>query len=720
MVSFLTNKTSRLLDRLIAYKGIDKETLMFKKTYWSFIAAVIAYVLVLTIVTYSEEIPLLSLYGSLLLAMYIPFIIVFPLIHRKLEWLAHILQHMAIFITYFIVMRIGGITNSGGIFIAAFSSVIFSIMFYSVGWSVWYFIVFVLCTLAAFFVQYTLKIPPGLSPELNHIFFLINILFISGLTLAVVLIYLYQYTRREKEKAERLKEIDEIKSNFYTNITHEFRTPISVILGAVDQIESAKHKGLSAMTDKIKQNSKNLLSLVDQMLDLSRLESKAMPVNYVRGDVIAFIRYLAESFEFLARNKKMSFYFDCLTQSYEMDYEPEKLTQILSNLLGNAIKFTPEKGEIHLTVEIDEKEQNLVFKVSDTGIGIVPDQIEHVFDRFYQAESKGQSTYGGSGLGLYITKELVHLLKGEISIKSEGGSGTTLRLVLPITKNAQKQSEYEQKWMQEFRPEKQEKANSKRSMASADGISSVLIVEDNSDVSEYVCSLLEEKYHLTTAKNGIQGLVEAFRVIPDIIISDIMMPEMDGMEMVKQLKADIRTSHIPVIILTAKADLKSKIEGISTGAEAYLVKPFNKEELFARIAALIQLRKDLHQKYAVPGFDFSREPSRRTSEDSFMKRIGDFFNKNIDNEDVAISDICEAMQMSRSQLYRKFKALTNRSVSDYFRSFRLHRAKELLKTTDLNVTQVAFEVGFKDLSHFSKAFANEFGFPPSQLKKEKP
>ena len=719
MVNVFAKKINRYLDKLITYKGIDRETLLFKKTYWSFIVAVTLYVVILTLITYNKNIPILFLYGSLLLSMYIPFVIVFPVIHRRLEWLAHILQHLAIFYTYFIVIKIGGITNCGGIFFAAFSSVIFSIMFHSIAWSIWYFTVFFLCTLGAFFVQLNLNIQPGLSPELNHVFFLINILFISGFTLALVLTYLYQDTQREIEKAERLKEIDKIKSKFYTNITHEFRTPISVILGATDQIESKNFKSLSGMTEKIKRNSNSLLALVNQMLDLSKLEAKVMPVHYVQGDVIQFIRYLADSFEFLARNKKLSFRFKSSPSSYVMDYDPEKLTQIISNVLGNAIKFTPENGEVELTAAIDKENQQLIITVLDTGIGIPPDKIDRVFDRFYRNERNDENAYQGSGLGLSITKELVHLLEGKIYVESKSGSGTTCKVVLPITKTAPLESQPEQKWIQEFIPEKQGSLKPELKAPATDRISSVLIVEDNEDVLDYTCSLLEQEYQLTTARNGIQGLEEAIRIIPDIIISDIMMPEMDGMEMLKELKADIRTSHIPVIMLTAKADMRSKIEGISTGAEAYLTKPFDKEELFTIITALIQLRKELQQKYAIPTNSFASNLSHQTSEDTFMKRISDFFNKNIDNEEVAVSDICEAMHMSRSQLYRKFGALTDRSISDYFRSFRLHRAKELLKTTNLNVTQVAFEVGFKNLSHFSTSFTTEFGLPPSELKKEK-
>lgn len=718
MAVSIVNRINRFLDKLISYDGIDSETLLFKKTYWSFIVATTLYIVILTLVMYHKDIPILWLYGDLLLFMYIPFIIVFPLIHRRLEWLAHILQHSAIFFTYFIVIKIGGITSCGGIFMAAFSSVVFSIMFYSVSWSIWYFTVFVLCTLAAFIIQSNLKIQPGLSPELNHLFFLINTLFISGLTLAVILIYLHQYTQREIEKAERLKEIDKIKSKFYANITHEFRTPISVILGATDQIENKKQKGLSGMIEKIKRNSNNLLSLVNQMLDLSKLEAKVMPVHFVRGDIMRFIRYLAESFEFLAKKKNLSFNFHALPQYYKMDYEPEKLTQILSNLLGNAIKFTPEKGKVDLTVNINEENQKLVITISDTGIGIPPDKINRVFDRFYRDERSDETIKEGSGLGLSITKELVQLLKGEICVESNSNSGTIFKVFLPITKTAPLETQPEQNWIKEFTPEKQVKTKSKIKVSSTDDISSVLIVEDNADVLDYLCSLLENEYHLTTAKNGKDGLANAVRIIPDIIISDIMMPEMDGIEMVKKLKTDLRTSHIPVIMLTAKADMKSKIEGISTGAEAYLTKPFYKEELFTRITNLIQLRKELQLKYAIPGISFSSEQSHQTREDSFMKRINDFFSKNIDNEDVAISDICEAMHMSRSQLYRKFRALTNRSVNDYFRSFRLNRAKELLQTSEFNVTQVAFEVGFKNLSHFSKSFVKEFGFAPSQLKKK--
>lgn len=640
--------------------------------------------------------------------------VLFVVIRRKLYWMVHLSQHLSILYTFLCVVILGGIPYSGGIFLAALNAVIFSILFYNVSWSVWYFVLFGICTVAAYFIQSVLQIPPEMSPEINDLLTLLNTLFISGYTLVIVLTYLRQYSQLQKNRADRLKELDEIKSKFYTNITHEFRTPITVILGAAEQIENKNYKGIKSLLEKIRQNSENLLSLVSQMLNLSKLEAGVMPVNYVRSDIIRFVRYVSESFEILCREQKLSFNFRCQVSTFEMDYDPEKLTQIISNLLINAIKFTPERGKVELTIIPDEEKQRLEISISDTGPGIPEDKINRVFDRFYHFEN--ETNAAGSGLGLSITRELVHLLKGNIKVESKPGSGTTFNIELPVTKLAKPVSHIEQEWATEFFPEKHSEIKSK-SVPGSNTVSTVLVIEDNQDVTDYICSLLVKDYKISTAKNGIEGLANALKTIPDIIISDIMMPEMDGIEMLKQLKADIRTSHIPVILLTAKADMESKIEGISTGAEAYLSKPFNKEELFARITTLIRLRKELQKKYSIPDISLNVEVHHQNIEDSFMSRINNFLNKNIDNEEIAVSDICNAMNMSRSQLYRKFGALTNRSVSDYFRSFRLQKAKQILQSTELNVTQVAFEVGFKNLSHFSKSFLNEFGVTPSQTKK---
>jgi signal transduction histidine kinase/DNA-binding response OmpR family regulator len=714
MLSVITRIKS-FLDKLISYDGIDRETLQFKKTYLSFVFVVSADIVAMTFMVDYYNVPTLFLFGILLLSWYIPFMILFVTIKGKLEWLVHISQHMVLFITLFCLVKIGGILNSGGMFLSGLCTVMFTVVFYSIPWSVWYFGLYFIGIIAAHIIQLKLKIPPEMSSDTNSFLTFVNTLFISGLTLAVVLVYLFQYTRMEKEKADRLKELNEIKSKFYTNITHEFRTPITVILGAADQIEGKTNKLQIGLLEKIRQNGRILLSLVNQMLNLSKLEAGVMPVNYVQGDVIRYIRYVSESFEFLSKNKKLSFVFNSGTSSFVMDYDPEKVLQILSNLLGNSIKYTPKGGSIELSLSIIKKTKMLEITISDSGPGIPPDKIKHVFDRFYKVSNNAEP--GSSGLGLSITKELVQLLKGEITMESKIGLGTTVKVVLPITKTAPLETLPEQKWVMEYIPLKNRDVKTLPYKSTSDRNSTVLIVEDNLDVTDYINSLLENQYQIISAINGKEGLSKAIETIPDIIISDIMMPEMDGIELLQQLKTDIRTSHIPVIMLTAKSDMESKIEGITLGAEAYLSKPFNKDELFARLASLIKLRKELQKKYSNPVLQLDKKGRQSNIEDSFIQRVCDFFNLNIDNEELAVSDICEAMNMSRSQLYRKFGALTNRTIGDYLRTFRLQRAKELLQKSDLNVTQVAFEVGFKNLSHFSKSFYAEFGISPSQLKK---
>ena len=712
----IVTRLDKFISNLFYHEGIDNATLRFKKAYWISIVIVVMYVALMYIPGFYFDVSGLLLYGILLLVIYVPLLILFPIFPSKLVWMVHLSQHLAILFTFYIVVTLGGIQYSGGIIFAALCAVIYSVMFYSAGWSVWYFALFVCCTSISFVLQSVLQIEPEMSPKVNKFFFLFNTLFLSGLTLAIVLVYLNQYTRFEKERANRLKELNNFKSKFYTNISHEFRTPLTVILGLIDQIERENDNVAKHKLEKIRQNSNNLLSLVEQMLNLSKLDEGVIPVNFVQEDIIRFIKYVSEPFEFISKEKNLTFSFYSPISSLIMDFDPEKLTQIISNLLANAIKFTPEGGSISLSVFPEEKEQKLMIIISDTGIGIPLDKTNLVFERFFQVDNNIVANKGSSGLGLSITKELVHLLKGEISIDSQQDSGTKIKVTLPIEKKTLTEPHIKNKWFEEFLPLTLQDFNANKEISGLDGVSSLLIVEDSDDVRNYICSLFSNEYKISTARNGLEGLKQANELIPDIIISDIMMPEMDGIELLKQLKSNIITSHIPVVLLTAKADMESRIQGISFGAEAYLSKPFNKEELHARIVSLLKLRKELQMRYSTPGMPISTENIHSSSEDVFMDRLNDFFNKNFENDELLIKDICAAMNMSRSQLYRKFKAITNRSITEYFRSFRLYKAKNLLLNSTLNVTQVAFEVGFKNLSHFSQSFSKEFGISPSKIK----
>ncbi|MBL7807383.1 MAG: response regulator, partial [Saprospiraceae bacterium] len=420
------------------------------------------------------------------------------------------------------------------------------------------------------------------------------------LCLALILYAVRRYDLKRqlaKAEAERLKELDSLKTQLYTNITHEFRTPLTVILGETAQLEAqggARHQpGLSA----IRRQGRHLLRLVNQMLDLAKVEAGSMKINVVQDNVVLFLKYLLETFHSLADNRKIKLHFESDADEFQMDFDPDKLQEIVSNLLSNALKFTSQGGTITLRVQTGA---SLVLEVGDTGRGISPEKLPYIFDRFYQADDSMTRPGEGTGIGLTLIKELVQLLGGQIEVESRPGEGTTFRVRLPVTRNAARKETVQAFENQGMMPEISTPAPV--FPISVSGIkpdrARLLLVEDNPDVSRYIQGLLHTDYEIITEGNGSKGLESAFRFVPDIIISDVMMPEMDGFELCRRLKTDERTSHIPVVLLTAKADQPSKIEGLRYGADDYLSKPFHPEELFVRLEKLIVLRRRLQERFS--------------------------------------------------------------------------------------------------------------------------
>jgi len=508
------------------------------------------------------------------------------------------------------------------------------------------------------------------------------------------------YLRQKETEAKRLQELDNFKSKLYTNITHEFRTPLTVIQGmAKERVQDTEAQQL------IQRNSQNLLSLVQQLLDLPKIDAGKLQLQPVQSNVVLFLKYVVESFHSLAFQKGINLTFYTELEELWMDYDPQRLQQVLSNLITNALKFTPEYGKVLLVAKKSSHNQ-LQLTIRDNGIGIPESELEYVFERFHQV--KGQE--GGTGIGLALAKELVKLMNGSITVQSQLEKGTTFTIHLPVTTVAPKAAA----------PEFTAAIVPVTDIAEGQQIDAeqpqLLIVEDNADVRTYLQTILAGHYQLAFAKNGKIGLEKALESIPDIILTDVMMPELDGFELTKRLKTDERTSHIPVILLTARADTASKLEGLEYGADAYLIKPFDKEELFIRLRKLLELRRKLQARYQ------SLQPATETAskaiqqEDAFLQKLREVVEANITDENFRIPEICKAMGVSRTQLHRKLKALTGRSTSQVINSIRLQKARHLLETTDWNVSQVAYEVGFQDHSYFSRLFQQEFGVLPSELK----
>ncbi|MEN8230941.1 MAG: ATP-binding protein [Bacteroidota bacterium] len=724
LISGLYSNLNTFLDGLFTYKGISKSTLQYKKTYWLIIAVVTFYVACMCIPAKLLGANSLLIYGIILLAMWIPFLVLFPVLPYPLKWIVHFSQHMAILITFFIIIRLGGIPHCGGIIFGSLNSVIFSVLFYSIAWSVWYFFLFVVCTIANYVIQNILQLPPEMIPELNQLFFLINTLFLGGLTLVVVLIYLFQHTRYEKERAQRYLELDEVKTRLFTNITHEFRTPLTVIQGMVDQIQTGSEIDINQKLSNILKSSQDLLDLVNQMLELARLDSGAVARTLVKRDVITYLKVIFESLQAEAQTKKLDFLFHSDAQEYVMEFDQENLRHIVWNLLSNAIKYTPESGSVDLDIRVLKNDPpRLIIHVKDSGEGIKENELDQIFSRFFRGSDERIRKVQGTGLGLSITKELVELLEGEIAVHNSVGAGTCFTVTLPVSYKKE-ETPIETMFHTEepsphsltgigaaILPEGRDEYNTKT--AERNGKPSLLIVEDNREVAEYLHDILEEKYHVIRAMHGRSGLHIAMDRIPDLIISDIMMPMMDGISMLEQLRGDIRTSHIPVILLTAKANVASRLEGLNAGAILYLAKPFQKQELLLSIRNVLSLSDRFRERFS--GFPLLEieEGSVDSMEYKFLNNIQDAFGVNLEDPDFGVTQLCKLTAMSRAQLYRKLKALTGNGIMEYLNRYRLHMAKELLRSTDLSIIQVAFKVGFKDHSHFSRKFRKEHGMSPS-------
>ncbi len=537
--------------------------------------------------------------------------------------------------------------------------------------------------------------------------------------------YRFQLSKRLAiAESNRLKDVNELKSSLYANITHEFRTPLTVILGMVDSIKTGNgeqdRKTTKHAMDMIRRNGRNMLRLVNEMLDLSKLESGKMELQLILSDVIPFIKYLCEGFHSLAKEKQVNFMVYSEVDKLLMDFDANKLSAILSNLLSNALKFTPPGGNIivHLNRTDNQKDNLLIIKVKDTGPGIPEENIPHIFDRFYQVNNNSASRNGGTGLGLALTREFVEMMNGTIEVKSKTGHGSEFIIQLPVTNNAAKTRDIlthltstvpvfvnGEKQLQPVQTDQPE-------------LPLALIIEDNADVAHYLQTCLAGKYKTIHELNGETGIETATEKIPDVIICDVMMPGKDGFAVCSELKSDERTDHIPVILLTAKVTVKDRITGLSCGADAYLTKPFVKAELLTRLDQLVLQRKKIMQKMENGSVGHFLKVRAENPETKFLQKIIRIIHEEISNHSFGSSaQLARKMHLSESQIYRKLKAITGKSTAVFIRSVRLQKAKEFIQTSDKSISEIAYEVGFNDPSWFSRAFKEEFGYSPNAISK---
>ncbi len=454
------------------------------------------------------------------------------------------------------------------------------------------------------------------------------------------------------------------------------------------------------------------------------LESNVMALKMEQGDMLIYINYLFQSFHSLAETKAIKIEIVQETATCIMDFDQEKIQVVFSNLFSNAIKFTPNGRFIHLFIA-KTKENKLSIKINDTGSGIPKADLPYIFDRFYQVDDSATRQGEGTGIGLALTKELVELMNGTIKVDSVLGKGTSFTILLPITNKAPLINN-------KPLPDPSAMTRAFPLATSTTALSAtekedptkdrLLIIEDNVDVALYLKDCLETTYQLYFAQSGQEGIDKAIQLVPDIIISDVMMPKKDGFEVTQYLKNEERTSHIPIILLTAKADIASKIKGLEHGADAYLKKPFLPKELQVRLEKLVESRRKLQTHFAgAKAYNLQKmvAPKPATTvqksihrENAFLLKVNKILDKYLSDADLDIATICQELYMSQSQLYRKIKALTGKSIVAYLRAYRLHKAKKLLQDPKKSITDIAYYVGFSDSRYFSRQFSNEFGSPP--------
>lgn len=528
----------------------------------------------------------------------------------------------------------------------------------------------------------------------------------------ILIIYKYIAARIEFNKNE---EIQQSKLHFFTGISHEFRTPLTLIIDPLEKLISEKldKETINHYHALMHRNAKQLLLLINQLLDFRKLESGHLTLNLEQTDIIAFVKTVVASFESRAQDKNIQFLLQSNIESQKILFDAAKMNMVLNNLLSNAFKFTPQGGEVVIDVSfllLDK--QMLVVKIQDTGTGIAEQEIDKVFDIFYQSPAS-TTQQEGSGVGLALTKELIQLHGGEITLESRIGQGSIFSVFLPVLGIEQPQKQVHYHEIIQNHNESVPTETLKHIEVDTEA-PLLLIVDDNMDIRNYIALNFNTEYRIILSNNGTEGFLQAIEMIPDLIISDVMMPEMNGLELSNKLKSDERTSHIPIILLTARQSDESKTEGYQTGADAYVTKPFNTNVLRAQIQNLLKQRQRLRELFSHGSTMEINKIAINVTDEAFLKKVIEHIHKNIENEEFNIDNLAEILKMSRSQFYRKIKALTNQSLLDFVTTIRMNKALEFLLSGNYNISETAHKVGYSMSSNFTRTFTRHFGVSPSK------
>jgi DNA-binding response OmpR family regulator/nitrogen-specific signal transduction histidine kinase len=533
----------------------------------------------------------------------------------------------------------------------------------------------------------------------------------------------------QKNKIEvmsaKAQEANNAKVNFFTNISHEFRTPLTLILGPLEELLA--HTKTPAATQSlvlIQKNVIRLLRLVNQLMDFRKIEVERMKVRATENDIVCFVSEILGSYKSIAHKRSIDLRLITKERQLNIWFDTSMIDKVIFNLLSNAFKFTKDNGYIHVYVNKTEDGQKVAIKVEDNGVGMTKDAVENAFNVFYQGEYEN---YKGSGLGLALSKDLVRLHKGSITVKSEKWKGTSFEIYLPTGKehfSSEEISESEATPAVLYEHEKiytsdlEGEQTIKREGTPNTGTKeySLLIVEDNPELRTFLANKLSADYDIAEAENGPSALQQAFDLIPDVIVCDVVIPGKDGIALTNIFKNDIRTSHIPIVLLTAKTNIDQQIEGMKNMADAYITKPFNVQFLQQNIKSLLANRARLKEHFSG---DISASLKTQTVSKLDRKFVNEFTSlveTNVSNDAFSVEDICLKMGISKMQLYRKVKALLNMNVNDYIIDTRLQKAKYFLKHESLSISEVAYKVGFSSPAYFGTVFKSKFGLTPKAYK----
>ncbi len=571
--------------------------------------------------------------------------------------------------------------------------------------------------------------PPWLSWWAYMLYGLFAILVYLGVVRFVKLRHRFQLEKVEKEKQ---KELHQSKLRFFTNIAHEFRTPLTLIIGPLEELTRRQESSgrVQRQLLSIEANAHRLLRLVNQLLNFRKLEAEHEVMQVAEGNFVKFVKEIFLSFQENARLRQIEYTFSTVANEMNLWYDRDKMEKVCFNLLSNAFKFTPDCGKV--AVSITQEEGAICLEVNDNGKGISSLMQEQIFKRFFEQETPFEHNFKNSGIGLAVSRQLVEMHHGSIHVQSEEGKGACFQVRIPKGKNHFKKNEiilgfkdsedisnYTAHAPTEITPQTppiqplEDVANTSR-----EDQKRLLIVEDNQEVQNYIKQIFASEYQLISASNGEEGFKKAKESSPDLILSDVMMPRMDGISFCSKIKTSVETSHIPVILLTARTAFIYKLEGLETGADDYITKPFSPEELKLRVRNILQARTRMREKFTKTLKLEPKEVTPTSVDEIFLEKAIQLIENNMDNVDFSVEDFAYEMAVSRALLFTKIKSVTDLTPNNFIKTLRMKRAAQLLKHQKLGVAEVAYQVGFRDSRYFSKTFRKQFGKTPTEYMAE--